>query len=526
MASGGRRGEKGGRNCSLIQGGAAKQRYYCNVCPHLCVSYDLKHHYIKHTDWQKLEKLRKCVGEETLKMEMKDTDPHTKYMYKNNHQLNNPPSYLTHKRETLVEKGPMDAFFTRRSSTLQVVVPDESEETEVVAEHAGESEDETEVAEHAGESEDETEVIAENARSEENREDDRLSDEENHDDDRLSDENRDSERLSDEENRDDERLSEEENRDYERLSDDENREDERRGSKRAGEEFIRGEIEAKRSRLSEEEIELIAEKVAQKVDQKRQEREARKEQEEKIEENWITGETMVVCRPCGLYSKNKEIPVRFRVGTRGSSGTIQRIDRQGRRRTVGDLKSMRKRHQKSSLHIWCENKEKREAENQKTYDQKNEEAGLLVTRVAVKVMKRGGGSIDFLADLDLLSLTPGVIYAVKNNSRAAFFDLRDDTFEVVTTKMKEFFRANVKHMSISLDKVTSQHTSYTVIITYFFYRGRLHVVLNELVVLAVEDYDSQGTAMMVVTCLVRTTGFTRTEIAVRLRHSSYDGVIK
>ena len=67
-------------------------------------------------------------------------------------------------------------------------------------------------------------------------------------------------------------------------------------------------------------------------------------------------------------------------------------------------------------------------------------------------MKRGGGSADFLADLDLLSLTPGVVYAVKNNSRDAFFEIRDSTFEVVVQKMQKFFRDNIKNITASLDK--------------------------------------------------------------------------
>ena len=90
-----------------------------------------------------------------------------------------------------------------------------------------------------------------------------------------------------------------------------------------------------------------------------------------------------------------------------------------------------------------------------------------MVRTAIKTLKRGGGSKDFMADLDLLSLTPGVIYAVKNNSRMAFFDIRDATFEVVSEKMRTFFK-KINHIAVSLDKVTVHHVSYCVIITYFF----------------------------------------------------------
>ena len=55
------------------------------------------------------------------------------------------------------------------------------------------------------------------------------------------------------------------------------------------------------------------------------------------------------------------------------------------------------------------------------FDVGNEEAGLFMVRTAIKTLKRGGGVIDFMADLDLISLTPGVIYVVKNNSVPMFF---------------------------------------------------------------------------------------------------------
>ena len=104
-------------------------------------------------------------------------------------------------------------------------------------------------------------------------------------------------------------------------------------------------------------------------------------------------------------------------------------------------------------------KEKKELEKKKSFEERNEEAGLEVIRTAIKVMKRVGGSADFLADLDLLSLTPGVVYAVKNNSRDAFFEIRDSSFEVVVQKMPKFFRDNIKNISASLDKVTVNHVA-------------------------------------------------------------------
>ena len=100
----------------------------------------------------------------------------------------------------------------------------------------------------------------------------------------------------------------------------------------------------------------------------------------------------------------------------------------------------------------------------------------------------------------------------------AFFDIREALFEVVEQKMQNFFKDNVKHIAVSLDKVTIYHVSYTVIITYFFWKGELFVVLNQLTILKQEDYDGPGTARMVIGSLCHTLGFTRSQLGSRLRH--------
>ena len=131
--------------------------------------------------------------------------------------------------------------------------------------------------------------------------------------------------------------------------------------------------------------------------------------------------------------------------------------------------------------------------------------------------------MDFEGDLNLLTLTPGVVYAVKNNSQTAYYDLRDLAFECVSEKMQVFFKG-VDDLAVSLHKVTVYHTSYTVIVTYFFWEGKLHVVLNQLTILKEEDYDTMGTAEMVINALRLTLGCTRTELADKLRHFIYDDV--
>ena len=98
-------------------------------------------------------------------------------------------------------------------------------------------------------------------------------------------------------------------------------------------------------------------------------------------------------------------------------------------------------------------KAKREAIAKKSFDERNEEARLLVVRTAMKTLKRGGGCMDFMVNLDLLALTPGVIYTMKNNSGMTFFDIQDTTFEVMSEKIQQFFKI-INLIDVSLNKVS------------------------------------------------------------------------
>ena len=58
----------------------------------------------------------------------------------------------------------------------------------------------------------------------------------------------------------------------------------------------------------------------------------------------------------------------------------------------------------------------------------------------------------------------------QHSSRNAFFDHRADTVEV-----KDLFRSDkVTEFSCTLDKVTVQHHSFTVLLTFFFMDGKIY----------------------------------------------------
>ena len=82
----------------------------------------------------------------------------------------------------------------------------------------------------------------------------------------------------------------------------------------------------------------------------------------------------------------------------------------------------------------------------------------------------------------------------------------------------------MKDIAVTLDKVTVHRVSYTVIMTYFFQNGKIHVILNKLQELTSVDYSGMETASMVVAVLKETLGLTDTQLARILRHFVYVGV--
>ena len=69
-----------------------------------------------------------------------------------------------------------------------------------------------------------------------------------------------------------------------------------------------------------------------------------------------------------------------------------------------------------------------------------------------------------------------------------------------------------------------QRTSYTVLMTYFFYDGKIYVILNKLHKLSTKEYSGEETATMVINVLCETLGYTKTKLAKVLKHFVYDGV--
>ena len=230
-------------------------------------------------------------------------------------------------------------------------------------------------------------------------------------------------------------------------------------------------------------------------------------------------------RCCTLYSGRPDVPPLLARCRKHDFGLLSKLTASGVKRSATELKFGMKRHTNLDLHLWCLRKAEKEEHAERKHDDINKEVGLNVIRGALKNLQRGLGASDFLADMDFLNSTKNVPNSQKNNSQDAFFEIRDDCFEIVSEDIKTFFNSGkVTEISCTLDKVTVNHVSYMVLLTFFFYQGRIFCLLNKLATLDVESYDSPGTANLVVTHLGETLGLSVQRLSEVLVHFSYDGV--
>ena len=96
-------------------------------------------------------------------------------------------------------------------------------------------------------------------------------------------------------------------------------------------------------------------------------------------------------------------------------------------------------------------------------------------------------------------------------------------FVKLNDKIKENFQS-AQSACVSLDKVTVRHTPFTVLMTYFFFEGRIHVLLNSVHKMMESEYDGPGCVEMVGNLLMSSLTLTKNEVSQKFRHGTYDGV--
>jgi hypothetical protein len=269
--------------------------------------------------------------------------------------------------------------------------------------------------------------------------------------------------------------------------------------------------------LSDEDLTKLAGEIAKKLVVINKSKETEKKE---INPTWIAGDLYFHCRPCEKYKDSLKVPFSLQKFRRGDFSLVMR------NQSKSHMRQAMTRHESNDLHIYCVVQEKEDEKGRQDVEALEKHCGEQVIRNVLHCIKHGQSAEDLVALNNLNHLNSKNPAAVKNNSRQIFFVVREECFELLSEMTKDFFGPDggVDNICVSLDKVTSNHASYTVLVTYFFFNGRLLVILNELALLDEDSYCSAGTARAIVASLRKTLGVTRNRLAKILRHFSYDGV--
>ena len=382
---------------------------------------DLGRHYKNKTDFEMLSKLKTMSNSAANDM-LKNVDSHTKYMFNNNHSMNNLPKWMTHKQEkkTVPDWAKVKEKETNVSRDENQNDAEEEENTGVDLIEGGDSivgceDDHDNEKDDIGITESGSKVFDnESGRG-------------------------DSEVVTVEEELNENIENEENNTERE--------ENEGANNKRTlivdldSEDIPKKRIEIENS--SGTTLDEFAKKIAEETYRKFREEEQIKANEKfKFEETWMEGDTMYQCRPCLKFTHDADVPQKFVKSRKANFGTIEKETKDGEKKKRWHIVESMKKHSTNDLHIWCCIKEEKVKEEKFNFDKLNKEAGMITIRNVVKALKHGHSSVDFQADNNLFHLAAkgkDLSVATKNNSRDAFFKIRDIVYEVVTEKQKKWF---------------------------------------------------------------------------------------
>ena len=245
---------------------------------------------------------------------------------------------------------------------------------------------------------------------------------------------------------------------------------------------------------------------------------------EKLVGNWIYGETSNTCRDCLLYSTHMDVPQKLRNLRKGQYGIVNKQNL-----TIKRINCAMKRHEENELHKWCYTFHSDSEMQQKEAENENRQACTVQVTNAIFTIKNLGSSYDFIKqnDKDAINFVTanlqGIKPPTKNDGRQEYFDIREKVFHELTNSVRESFKS-VKSFSVTLDKVTTGHVPYTVIMTYYFYDGKIHILLNSVYPMKSHEYDGEGTASMVIQVLQDTLNLSKEAIASKCHHFVTDGV--
>ena len=250
-----------------------------------------------------------------------------------------------------------------------------------------------------------------------------------------------------------------------------------------------------------------------------------KENEEKLEEYWNETENTVTCTVCLTFASSPNRPSHLKALHKNNFGIYQK-NRRGTKYEK-EQKGYMNQHLRNNLHRWCAGQYKQKLKNNEEREKMDKKGSEMIVSNAVFCLKNGYGAFDFrkLNDKDELTLSnlEGVKFPEKNDGLNSFFELRGMVHSEIMSIAKDRF-SDLKNISFSLDKVTVSNIPYTVLVTYYFYLGKIYIYLNRIHPMLSTEYDGESTAKFVADDLMMSLGYSRYQLAEKVVHVAYDGV--
>jgi hypothetical protein len=142
---------------------------------------------------------------------------------------------------------------------------------------------------------------------------------------------------------------------------------------------------------------------------------------------------------------------------------------------------------------------------------------------AVFCLKQSHSGKDFIRLNDKDQMNCPDSFPTKNDGMQSFFEIRNIVFEELSDIARNRLRL-IKNASFSLDKVTIKSIPYTVLVTYYFWEGEIHIFLNSIHQMKSTEYSGESTAEMIGRDLMTSLGMSREQIGRVFVHAVYDGV--
>jgi hypothetical protein len=235
-----------------------------------------------------------------------------------------------------------------------------------------------------------------------------------------------------------------------------------------------------------------------------------------------TDDEKYCCMVCHRHISSPVFPENMKKGVRGNHGIFNKPNAPSYK-TNKERKKRMHDHCRTDVHLWCVNQEKIMEEQNDVEREKSDRCAEILVTSAIQCFKDLDGSMKFVRNNNMLETLLPSDFPTKNDGRQMYFKIREMFFERLTNAVKKKFK-DVKNACFTLDKVTVRRTPFTVIMTYFFSEGRIHVLLNSVHKMKVDEYSGCGSAEMVGSVLMSSLGLSKEEVADKFRHGTYDGV--